>query len=64
MKVFVSAEPLRQVLQALIGGGHLIRELQMTRGIPGDENPIDQLVREYNEQAKATQETPHSVEAP
>ena len=50
--VTVNAEALRQVLQSLIGPSHLIRELQYTRGIPGDENPIDMLIREYNEQVK------------
>lgn len=47
-KVTVNANALRQVLQALIGPGHLIRELQITRNLPGSENPIDTLVREYN----------------
>lgn len=46
-KVLVSAEALRQVLQALNGPGHYIRELQVTRGSLFD-NPIDKLIAEYN----------------
>lgn len=51
--VTVNANALRSVLAALIGPGHLIRELQATRSIDaltGTENPINQLVREFNEQ--------------
>jgi hypothetical protein len=50
-KVTVDAGALRQVLQALTGPGHLIRELQVTRGMPGSDpsdNPIDQLTIEFN----------------
>lgn len=48
-KVTVSADALRQVLQALNGQGHYIRELQALRNGPfcGD-NPINKLVDEYN----------------
>lgn len=59
--VIVSAEALRQVLQALIGPPHLIREIQFTRGLPGDDNPIDLLVREYNEQATGAKEGAHGI---
>ena len=48
LKVEVNAEALRQLLQALVGPGHHIRELQFTRGLPGSANPIDTLVAEYN----------------
>ena len=53
--VTVNANALRSVLIALIGPGHLIRELQATRSIDaltGTENPINQLVREFNEQVE------------
>lgn len=45
-KLTVSADALRQVLQALNGPGHYIRELQVTRG-PLFDNPIDTLIAEY-----------------
>lgn len=49
-KITVSAEPLRQILQALIGPDHYIRELQYTKdpveAFPN--NPINILVKEYN----------------
>lgn len=50
--VSVSAEALRQVLVALTGSAYRIRELQATRniaGLTGDENPIDTLIKEYNQ---------------
>lgn len=50
--VSVNAKALKQVLQALIGPGHLIREIQMTRHIPGHPNPINTLVQEYNAAAE------------
>lgn len=49
--VRVSAEALRQVLVALSGPGHLIRELQATRDIAklsDTPNPINTLVDQYN----------------
>ena len=51
LKVPVSAEALRQLLQALNGPGHHARELQFTRGMPG--NPIDTLIAEFNAWAEA-----------
>lgn len=52
--VTVNAKALREVLQALTGPGYLIRELQAIRGGPAvgllDNNPIDELIRQYNEQ--------------
>ncbi len=48
-KASVDADALRQVLQALIGQPHYIRELQVCRGLPG--SPIDKLVAEFNARA-------------
>lgn len=51
-KILVSAEPLRQLLNALNGPGHHIRELQALRGpLVGDDNPINILVAEFNDHA-------------
>lgn len=52
--VTVNADALRQVLVALTGPGHLIRELQFTRDNPPimTGNPIDTLIRDYNAWAK------------
>lgn len=48
--VTVTADPLRQVLQALIGPGHLIRELQATRSLHAltNDNPIEILIEQFN----------------
>ncbi|MBK9497391.1 MAG: hypothetical protein IPO08_23295 [Xanthomonadales bacterium] len=48
--VTVSATALRQILQALVGPPHYIRELQATRDKPPIlvGNPIDKLIAEYN----------------
>lgn len=46
----VNTEALRQVLQALSGPGHYIRELQATRSIAsltGSPSPIDVLIEDY-----------------
>jgi hypothetical protein len=51
--VTVDAEALRAVLQALIGPAHHIRELQAIRGLPGGDDPIGKLIKEFNEQAEA-----------
>jgi len=51
-KVTVSADALRQVLEALVGPGYLIRELQAIRGLPGYTNPINTLIEEYNAAAR------------
>ena len=45
--VTVSADALRQLLQAVNGPAHYIRELQVTRGID-ENNPINVLISEYN----------------
>ncbi len=56
-KVTVSAAALRQVLNALNGPSHYIRELQVTRGpLIGDDNPINILCEEYNAAVKAYNE--------
>lgn len=50
---FVDRDALKQVLNALNGGGHLIRELQATRNLPRAEgekaNAIDQLIQDIQE---------------
>lgn len=70
-KITISAEPLRQILQALLGPGHHIRELQATRSLHalGHPNPIDTLVEEYNafveeERKKALNVTGSSDQVP
>lgn len=51
-EITVDANALKQVLQALNGPPHYIRELQATRdngtGLFKD-NPIDVLIKQYNE---------------
>lgn len=46
--VTVNAAALRQVLMALNGPAHYIRELQVTRNLPGSDNPINILTDEFN----------------
>ena len=46
-KVLVSVEPLRQLLEVLIGPPYLIHELQATTHIDA-ENPITLLIEEHN----------------
>ena len=53
VKVSVNAEALRRVLQALNGPAHHIRELQAIRNLPGDKNPIDRLIEDFNAAAEA-----------
>ena len=58
--IYVDADALREVLVALNGRGHHIRELQATRGTLLFDNPIDKLVTNYNDaiaRAKAAAET-------
>lgn len=52
--VTVDAKSLREVLQALMGPGHLIGELQATRSLHklGYPNPIETLIEQFNEQAQ------------
>jgi hypothetical protein len=47
--VTVDAKALRELLVALNGPAHHIRELQVTRGFM--DNPIDTLIEEFNAQA-------------
>lgn len=48
-KISVSALALRELLYALNGPSHLLRELQALRGpLVGDTNPINILLKEYN----------------
>jgi hypothetical protein len=49
-KVSLSTSAVWELLNALQGPPHYIREIQATRGI-GD-NPLDILCREFNEQMK------------
>ena len=54
-KVTVSAKPLAEILKALIGPDHFIRELQLKyrlyeSGLIEGKHPIDQLIEEFNEQ--------------
>lgn len=44
----VDSKALKQVLSALNGPAHHIRELQATRNLPGDDNPINTLINQYN----------------
>lgn len=53
--ITVNAEALRQVLQALIGPPHHIRELQVLRSFP--DSPITTLVTTYNEWQSKQEET-------
>lgn len=53
----VDAEALRAVLAALVGPGHLVRELQVTLNLPGFENPIRTLVNQYNAAIQAEKES-------
>lgn len=46
--VTVNAAALRAVLSALNGAEHEIRELQVSRNLPGEESPIDVLIDDYN----------------
>jgi hypothetical protein len=46
--ITVNSDALREVLVALNGPDHYIRELQVTRNLPGMNNPINILIDEYN----------------
>lgn len=48
-KVCVSQDALKQVLEALTGPGHLVRELRVIQTLPGDD-PITTLIKEFNDQ--------------
>jgi hypothetical protein len=51
-KVSVSAKALSEVLTALTGSAHTVHELRITRGLIGYNNPIDQLIDEFNTETK------------
>jgi len=55
LPIVVSGNALREVLQALNGPPHLIRELQClaTSSLTMDSNPIIELVRQFNAQVEA-----------
>lgn len=49
LMISVNASQLLKLLRALNGPGHLIAELQATRGpLIGDDNPINLLIKQYN----------------
>lgn len=57
IKVLISAAPLRQILQALVGAPHLIRELQALSGggiekLTGKLSPITQVLEEFNAEVR------------
>lgn len=57
LKVLVTGSALREILEAVSGPGHLIRELQAIRRLGG--SPLDVLADEYNaavKQANADQD--------
>lgn len=54
LKVTVSYEPLRQILQAINGPAYLIRELQAIRSL--GNSPIDRLIEEFNAEVKRMNE--------
>lgn len=55
--ITVSRAALYEVLHALVGPPHYIRELQATRSLHflGHPNPIETLIAEFEAAAKATQ---------
>lgn len=62
LMVSVDADALGQVLRALNGPGHYIRELQVTRdldnkGLSLERNPINLLIEQYNEFVNKTNST-------
>jgi len=51
-KIEVSASALRELLAAVTGPSHHIRELQVTMNMPfGEPNCIEILVKEFNDYA-------------
>jgi len=52
IKLEISAGPLIQLMQALTGPPHLMRELEVLRSLPGQEekNPINIVITEINAQ--------------
>lgn len=54
--VAVNAKALRSVLMALNGPSHYIDELQAIRSIQGEDNPINRLIKDFNEQVENSTE--------
>lgn len=51
-KIAVDKKALEQVLHAIgqpLENGHLIRELQATRKLPGTDNPINTLMEDFEQ---------------
>ncbi|MFM9928167.1 hypothetical protein VLK31_34715 [Variovorax sp. H27-G14] len=65
-RVSVNADALRQVLQALVGPGHYIRELQFTRSLHklGHPNAINTLLEDYEAAALRAQAVEGEQSAP
>lgn len=53
--IAVDGAALRQILIALVGPPHLVRELQATRSLHalGHPNPIDIILADFNRQAQS-----------
>ena len=47
-KIEVSLTALKNLLTALVGPPHYIREIQALRGMPNSTNCIDILIEDYN----------------
>lgn len=68
--VTVDANALRQVLQAILGPDHYIRELKVIHNLyqklPGNlaDNPLGLLIQQYNEAATACEEEEEENELP
>lgn len=48
-KISISTLALYELLKALNGPPHYIREIQVTRNLLGQENCLDIVVREFNQ---------------
>lgn len=64
--ISVDVTALAQVLQALTGPGHLIRELQATRSLHkmGHPNPIETLLEQVDAWARADAKSAPATQAP
>jgi hypothetical protein len=63
-QISVNKDSLRQLLQALAGPGHLIREMQATMGLSIGGNPLQDLIKEFNDDAyqiNAVQDSVHQT---
>jgi len=57
-KIEVSASALKELLTAVTGEPHLIREIQASRFLPGDNNNcITVLVEEFKDYTEASNDT-------